>query len=320
MNESALIDRMRPGDHISWIVEDDDARDRIQVAYVASAVAARHKVLCFTHTDSPQDAAGALVEAGVDTDALLGSGQLQINGADESYLSTGRFDVETTIETCARVCAEARAEGYAGIRLIGDMAWATGPVEGADRLEKYEAQVNRVYADGFAIGLCLYDRRLFDRARLADVQAAHPGSVDACVIDLTDDTDPFALNLDDSWSPLLRIAHLVDEPGLRLEGETDVSNRGSLIAVLEELIATEVPRTAPLVLDVTDLRFVDVATAHHLVGAAARAGTMRIVGASGQLTRLLAFAGGVHVPGLVVEPRSCLEVARAGAVPVGELV
>jgi anti-anti-sigma regulatory factor len=102
---------------------------------------------------------------------------------------------------------------------------------------------------------------------------------------------------------LLRITHLVDEPGLRLDGETDVSNRGSLTALLDDL-------TAP-VLDVTALRFVDVATAHHLVDVAARAGTMRIVGASPQLARLLTFVGAGQVPGLVVEPVVDLTVARA---------
>jgi anti-anti-sigma regulatory factor len=296
VSESTLIDRMRPGDHISWVFEDDDTRDRVLVAYVASAVAAQHKVLCFTHTCSPQHAVALLGEAGIAVDGLLGSGQLQIRGADEAYLSTGRFDVSTMIDTCVRFCAEARTEGYAGVRMLGDAAWAAGPVEGANRLEEYEAQVNRVFADGFAIGLCLYDRRLFDRARLAAVQAAHPGSVDTS-------TGCDAEVADDAWSPLLRITHLVDEPGLRLDGETDVSNRGSLTALLDDLVAP--------VLDVTALRFVDVATAHHLVGVAARAGTMRIVGASPQLARLLAFAGAGQVPGLVIEPVVHLAVAPA---------
>src|SRR5690606_10735026 len=108
---------------------------------------------------------------------------------------------------------------------------------------------------------------------------------------------------DEHWAPLLRMHRSADGRHLRFDGETDVSNRGALTAVLDGFAPPSAGRAvaAPVTLDVTDLRFADIASVRHVVRTADRMGGMRIVGASPQLTRLLDFAGAEHVPGLVLE-------------------
>ena len=80
----------------------------------------------------------------------------------------------------------------------------------------------------------------------------------------------------------------------------------AVLAILDTLEpqppATDRSPARPLTLDVRALRFVDAASAHHMIAAATRTGGLRIVGASAQLTRLLEFAGASHVPGLVLAP------------------
>jgi len=292
MAEAAVVEAMRPGDHISWIVEDDASLGRILAAYVGGAVPARHKVGCFVHALSPADTLAQLDRAGLDVDTLLRRGQLEIGSCRDAYLGSGRFDAEAMTDLCLRACAEARAQGYAGLRLVGDMSWA-GDATGDD-LTGYEARVNSVYAGGFAIGLCLYDRRVFEADRLSTLLAAHPASVDGP----PDDDRP--------WTPLLRMSRSDDAHLLRLDGEVDISNRNAVLAILDTLEpqppATDRSPARPLTLDVRALRFVDAASAHHMIAAATRTGGLRIVGASAQLTRLLEFAGASHVPGLVLAP------------------
>lgn len=292
MPSASLVDRLEPGDHVCWTFEDDLVRDAVLAAHVRAGVRAGHKVVYFPHSSSPEQVLEGLSGAGVDVAALTAAGQLGVHSAREAYLGTGRFDPAAMINGCLDACARARAEGYPGLRLAGDMAWAAEPVAGGDRLGWYEARVNEVYADGYAIGLCLYDGRLFPRSAMRPVLAAHPAAVDAAT--------------EEGWTPLLRIRRDPTAGGLRLEGGADLSNRGSLVAMLETLRDTD---TGSLpVLDVTDLRFADVGTAHSILVAAARTGGLRVVGATAHLRRLLHFVGADRVPGLVID-----RVAAVGA-------
>jgi len=292
MTVATLIDRLEPGDHVCWTFQDDQSRDAALAAYVSAAVPAGHKVVHYPHSSTPGEVLDALTGAGIDVPALTATGQLEVHSAREAYLGTGRFDAGAMITGCLDACTQARADGWAGLRLSGDMAWAAEAVSGADRLGWYEAQVNRVYVDGYAIGLCLYDARLFPRAAMKPVLAVHPTAVDAAT--------------DAAWSPLLRLRRARQTAHLRLEGEADLSNRGSLVAVLETLPAAGTD--GPPVLDVTALRFVDVGTAHSILVAAARLGGLRIVGAAPHLLRLLDLLGAGRVPGLVLDHDGALGV------------
>jgi hypothetical protein len=100
---------------------------------------------------------------------------------------------------------------------------------------------------------------------------------------------------------MLRVRSLDDTAGLRLTGETDVSNRDCLAAMLAELPGAAADRSPTV--DVSGLHFADVAAAHSLVVAAVRAGALRVVGASAQLARLISFVGGDRTPQLTVETR-----------------
>jgi len=287
MTESTLVDRLAPGDHVCWTVDDDAELTRVLGGYVRGGVAADHKVVYLAHARTPEETADELRAEGLDVDALVAASALEIHEGEPLYLAGGSFDPDRMIAQCEELCTQARAEGFSGVRLAGDMGWAARPVAGGDRLVEYEAAVTRVYAEGFAIGLCLYDRRLFHPAVLARLSAAHPAGA------RPGDRD--------DWHPQLRLHRDGDGSRLMVSGEADVANGDALIALLDAV------RTgadgAPAVLDVGHLDFVDVRSVRALVATAARLGGLHIVGASPLLRRLLDFVGAAAVPGLVVHPR-----------------
>ena len=151
----------------------------------------------------------------------------------------------------------------------------------------YEDQVNRVVADGFAIGLCLYDRRLFSLSRLSDFTSAHPG-----VLSAGNSGGPV---------PLFHVVRTADPVGLRLRGEADLSSRRALRTVLAHLMDDLDAAGRELTFDVSGLQFADGHTARLLADAARNARAVRIVGCTPALTRLLAFHGAGTRPGLTVE-------------------
>jgi anti-anti-sigma regulatory factor len=192
------------------------------------------------------------------------------------------FDPVATLGLLRTEIAASRAEGVFGIRVVGDMSWASRRVPGADRLAWYEAQVNHIFTEGAVAGVCAYDRRRFDPLQLRRLSGAHPGAASTLL----------------AYEPesSLRARRTRAPYGLRLRGEADLSNRDALRALLEHLFDDQPEATV----DVSGLTFADVAAARKLVEAAA-GGTVRMTGCSPGLVRLLELQGAAAVPGLTLE-------------------
>jgi anti-anti-sigma regulatory factor len=269
MTAAGSMECLRLGDHACVLIDDDAAKTRALTAYIQAGLRNRHRILYFGEAE-PQIAAAV-------PDALR-SGQVRMATAESTYLASGVFDPEATIQGWRDESARALRDGYRGLRAAGDMSWASRPVPGADRLAWYEAHVNRVFADGFAMAVCIYDRRLFTTADLRRVSWAHLATVDG-------ESDPATV-------PLLRAVRTTDPPGIALHGEADLSNRHALRALLENLVADAPATDGRLTLDVSGMRFIDAAASRILTAvAAAHAPRLRVIGCSPAVQRLLAFNG-----------------------------
>ncbi|MET0416961.1 MAG: MEDS domain-containing protein [Actinoplanes sp.] len=278
-----LLDRVAPGDHVCWAVDDDRVRLDAIAAYVQAGLRARQKVAYCG--DDPEEVLTGIADRGVATREPLRTGQLQAVTPEASYLAGGSFDAEATIGLVEAGAVQARREGYPGMRVIGDMSWAQRRVPGAERLAWYEATINTLFTEGYLIGVCAYDRRLFDPALMRRFTCAHPGAATTGM--------PYNPSIS------LRIRRTLRPYGLRLSGEADLSNRAALAAVIEQVIECK-----ESTIDVSELRFADMAAARILVDAAtAGPGRLRVVGCSPTLVRLLRFQNSDAVPGLIVEAR-----------------
>ncbi|GIF20195.1 anti-anti-sigma factor [Actinoplanes tereljensis] len=283
MSGLPLLDRVTLGDHVCWTVDDDAIRMQAIARFVRAGLRDRHRVLYCG--DDPETVLEGLRRHGVDTRSALGAGDLDALTAEDSYLAGGSFDPAATVEIWHTAVTAARAAGYRGIRVVGDMTWASRRVPGAEHLSSYEANINHlVFADGFVAGVCAYDRRRFDPLYLRRLLWAHPGAAGSEM--------PF--DPDSS----LRMRRVRQPWGLRISGEADLSNRDALCAVVKHLFDEHPDVTV----DVSGLRFADIAAARVLVDVAASgAGRLRLTGCAPNLLRLLDFHGASAVEALTVE-------------------
>ncbi|GIM91210.1 MEDS domain-containing protein [Paractinoplanes toevensis] len=285
MSGLPLLDQVTLGDHICWTVDDDAIRMEAIAGFVRAGLRDHHRVLYCG--DDPDDVLEGLRRHGVDTRTALGTGDLNATTAEASYLACGSFDPVATVDIWHTAVTTARAAGYRGIRVVGDMTWASRRVPGVEHLPSYEADINHlVFADGFVAGVCAYDRRHFDPLHLRRLLWAHPGAAGSEM--------PF----DPASS--LRVRRVRRPWGLRVAGEADLSNRDALRAVVEHIFDDH----SEVTVDVSGLRFADIAAARVLVDVAASgAGRLRLTGCSPNLLRLLDFHGAGSVGALTVETR-----------------
>jgi anti-anti-sigma factor len=271
-----LLDRLIPGDHVCWTTGDEAVRLDSLTEVAETGFREGHRVVYCG--DDTADVLAAFAQRGLPTGRALASGDLRVPPIESSYLTAGVFDPQATLSFLHREIGAARDAGYRGLRIVADMSWASRLVPGIERLLDYETEINKIFAEGYVLGVCAYDRRAFTTASLRNLARSHPGTVRT--------GRPFdparALRVRHTWQPF----------GLRLEGEADLLNESVLRAVIDHLLdilPDEYPRAA---VDVSGLTFVDTAAARVLLQAPDRAaGRIRLVGRSPALDRLIEFHG-----------------------------
>lgn len=277
-------DRLQLGDHVCWTFDRDEDRLAGTAAVVDAGVRRNEKVLYLTESLLPAALLAGLEARGGRVGDASGRGQLVIGHARDTYLPGGRFDPDTTIRVLDRHIDRALDEGWAGLRVIADMAWASRADVRDDHLSHFETAASRLFTGRRAMAVCQYDQRLFSAAELRRASAAHPAppGVEGGVV----------------WAPLLRMERT--RAGLTLAGEADMSNRGALAAVLSEFIADH-RGTGPAVVDLSGLTFADAAAVGLLITAAQNVPQgVRMVGCHPTVARMLALLGAGDVPGLTV--------------------
>ncbi|MEV6781140.1 MEDS domain-containing protein [Streptomyces sp. NPDC051098] len=227
-------------------------------ASVREGVAQGQRVHFFADTAEPSAIASLLRSGGVDVDTLLSSGQLRVTDTHRSYLERLPFDPDLLIAGLREACGEAVAQGYPGLRVVGEMNWHLRRPPGGDRLLEYELRVEaEVYADLPLTGICLYDRRDTPSDVLLAAHHLHlsPSLTEVAGVD----------------APLTAVP-LTEGSGLRLRGDADTDTGTVLSAVLDTL-----PRMPGNVvrLDLSGTRFFGLAAVGALVETA---GTIRSQG------------------------------------------
>lgn len=244
-----MVEQLQFGDHVCVFVDGTDDRLDVMARSVAAGLDAGDKIMMFTEALLPVAVLAGLEARDVPVQPARRTGQMQVLPAREAYLPAGRFEPERTLDTLVGHIDQAVAEGYRGLRLVGDMAWALDEPAGVDQLAGYEARINQLYMDCRALGTCLYDRHAFDTDLLRQVACAHPA------------TSATGRSGETGWEALLRMRRTSDPYGLRLIGEVDLSNRQALATALDAVRDQQPDPAVPITIDVAGLRFVDAATA-----------------------------------------------------------
>ncbi|SHN45198.1 MEDS domain-containing protein [Cryptosporangium aurantiacum] len=285
MTGVAMAARLELGDHVCSFVDGPDDGLDLMAHTVAAGLHAGDRVLLFAESLSPIAVLTGLEERGVATAEARHAGQVQVLPAREAYLPAGRFEAARMLDDLAGHIDQAGRDGYRGLRIVGDMAWALTEPAGIDELPRYEACVNSLFMDEGSLALCLYDRRTFPRELLRRVACSHPASA--------------APEVDPGWTPLLRIRRTTDPYGLRLTGESDLSNRQSLAAALDAVLEQQPDPAVPILIDVAGLEFADAATAAVLGRLAVRAPSgVQLAGPRAAVATVLDHLGFAEVPEL----------------------
>ena len=267
---SGLAVTVRPGEHACCHFRDAGDRERFAVAFVRAALGRGDKVVYLFDGDDAAGARSRLERADAGFRPAMARGQFETQPSREAYLPDGQFDPERMLATLREKHDRARAEGYPGFSVAGEMPAAVCEAGGGGELVgTYEALIaSEIDGDSFSI-LCQYDPSLLRPRLLSRVIEAHE-------VDASPELAPVGRD------GRLAAVHDRGRGVLRLAGELDF---GSAQAVSETLahFGGHVP------LDLADLSYVDVTGMRALRGRNGQ--RLTISPPSGAVRRLAALLG-----------------------------
>jgi anti-anti-sigma factor len=254
-----------PGDHVSWTFGNAAAFSAAVLAYLDEGRQRGEQLLLLGRSRSELLAA---VESLPHRDELLAGGQLEVRTADHDSCS-GK-DPWARLEAYREEVAAALSRGRTGLRVAADVTdfARRGP---QDRLHLVEQLADALMGTTAMTALCLYDASLGEDV-LAPVRVLHPFR---------------------HRRGLEPLAHLSGRgPALCLAGELDVTQADDVCRALVDVASA---RGGEVVLDLSELSFLDIAGARALAAAARRLSDsgvqLRFVGARRLARRCLELFG-----------------------------
>jgi ABC-type transporter Mla MlaB component len=200
-------------------------------------------------------------------DDLLGAGALRIMPLESAYDSgPAGTDAMAQLTMYAAATQTALADGYSGLRVVGDATPLVLDPAHWDAHTHWECVADRFMAKNPMAALCCYDRRALPDGILSDLACVHRSS---------------------SGKPSLAPFRLfAGREGLSLAGEVDCFSAGSL----RRLLALATPADGDLVIELDDLEFIDhhgvLAVADHARALADDGRALRLRGAPRSFDRL----------------------------------
>jgi len=168
------LEELKVGDHVCCLYESEEEFSEVIIPFVKNGLVKGEKIFYLADSNTAERVLDLLRKEGLDVEIYLTSGQLKFLTAKEIYSYDGFFDPDKMIELLQKETEQALTEGYAAIRVTGEMTWALQNIPGSERLIEYEAKLNLFFPHNKVYAICQYDMRRFDPTILLNVLRTHP--------------------------------------------------------------------------------------------------------------------------------------------------
>lgn len=92
----------------------------------------------------------------------------------EIYTKDGSFDPDATMDALGETIDKSLAQGYTGVRAVGEMSWVLSSSTPLDKFIEYEQKLNIFCPVHKVIGICQFDEEKFTQEFLIEMIRTHP--------------------------------------------------------------------------------------------------------------------------------------------------
>ena len=162
-----------PGDHICGVFSGEEERNQILIPFLQAGLASGDKCICVIDGTAPGQIVSTLGPGG-EAAALTAGKQLEVIGASEMYLRSGRFSAGEVIGAWKAAISDAMYAGqFDAVRVVE--TWSRRDViPDMNELLMLESEMNRYLPLYPQVVMCLYDMDQFGSGALVNLVMTHP--------------------------------------------------------------------------------------------------------------------------------------------------
>jgi hypothetical protein len=163
--------------HICAFFNSIDEQHRVLGSFIKDGFDQGDKAFHLVDPDQREEHLRRLVEAGINVQEAMGTGQLEVRPWQDGPLRGDRFDQDTWVASFEQVLQSGPAAGYAQTRFLAQMEWALVDLPGVEDLIEFETRVNYVVPKYDDAVICAYDLSKFGASVVMDALRTHPAVI-----------------------------------------------------------------------------------------------------------------------------------------------
>jgi hypothetical protein len=161
------------GDHICGVFSGEEERDRVLIPFLQAGLASGDKCICVIDGSAPRQIVSTLGPGG-EAAALTAGKQLEVIGASEMYLRSGRFSAGEVIGAWKAAISDAMYAGQFDVVRAVETWSRRDVVPDMNELLMLESEMNRLLPLYPQVVMCLYDMDQFGSGALVNLVMTHP--------------------------------------------------------------------------------------------------------------------------------------------------
>lgn len=173
-NLHRAIEKIGVHDHLCLLYETQAEQFAAIIPFMRIGLERGEKCLYVVDDNTAAVVVKAMLAEGIDVATASSSGQLALVSKQEAYLKQGYFDPDWMIAFLQSATEAAKADGFAALRVTGEMTWVLGGDPGSERVMEYEAKLNYFFPANDALAICQYNRKRISPEIIRNVIATHP--------------------------------------------------------------------------------------------------------------------------------------------------
>jgi DcmR-like sensory protein len=160
--------------HICAFFNGMDEHYRVLRSFITDGFDNGEKAFHLVDPERREDHLRRLVDAGIDVEEAVASGQLEVHPWEDGPLHGERFDQDTWLAGFEDVLKSGPASGYTKTRFLAQMEWALVDMPGIDDMIEFETRVNYVVPKYEDPVICAYDLSKFGASTVVYALRTHP--------------------------------------------------------------------------------------------------------------------------------------------------
>jgi hypothetical protein len=160
--------------HVCAFFNGMDEHYRVLRSFIRDGLSQGDRAFHLIDPDRRADHLRRLADAGIDVEAAIESGQLEVQPWQDGPLRGDQFDQDAWLAGFEQVLRSGLVAGYAQTRFLAQMEWALVDLPGVTDLIEFETRVNAVVPKYHDTVICAYDLTKFGASTVMYALRTHP--------------------------------------------------------------------------------------------------------------------------------------------------